>query len=371
MRWCDFMKNDLSWKTLLGMPSSLLSFCLNATYGTLPSPSNLKRWQITTESSCFLCQKIVCTTAHILGTCQIALKQQRFTYRHDTVLSVLVSTLVKFLSAYVPSPNSSSGISFVKEGQKPKNARKPTVGLLHAAPKWKIFYDFQGSPTVPSFLTVTTLRPDIVLYSCSIKAVIIIELTCPCEENMPYWHDKKRENYHSLCTSIKANGCRFVSFFAVEVGARGYAAESLLSCLRCLGFPSKLCRSTIKNITTCLKCSFDIWMARNCSSWKLEGPCKSRSDVSSGPATISASSKSIHLSTSKTASFPPETRKVDHPKTVKASQNKVNVNHFHCGLFNKGNTCYVNVILQALRPLSSLWSDSSTPSQTSSAFFVV
>ena len=108
-------------------------------------------------------------------------------------------------------------------------------------------------------------------------------------------------------------------------------------------------------------------MARNCSSWKLEGPCKSPSDVSSGPATTSASSKSIHLSTSKTASFPTETRKVDHPKTVKASQNKVNVNHFHCGLFNKGNTCYVNVILQALRPLSSLWSDSSTPSQTSSA----
>ena len=94
------MKNDLSWKTLLGMPSSLLSFCLNATYGTLPSPSNLKRWQITTESSCFLCQKIVCTTAHILGACQIALKQQRFTYRHDTVLSVLVSTLVKFLSLF-------------------------------------------------------------------------------------------------------------------------------------------------------------------------------------------------------------------------------------------------------------------------------
>ena len=79
MRWSDFMKNDLSWKTLLDMPSSLLSFCLNATYGTLPSPSNLKRWQITTESSCFLCHKRVCTTAHILGACQIALKQQRFT----------------------------------------------------------------------------------------------------------------------------------------------------------------------------------------------------------------------------------------------------------------------------------------------------
>ena len=75
---------------------------------------------------------------------------------------------------------------------------------------------------------------------------------------------------------------------------------------------------------------------------------------------------SIHPS-SKTASFPPETRKSDHAKTGKASKNKVNVNHFHCGLFNKGNTCYVNVILQTLRPLSLLWSDSSTPSQTSSA----
>ena len=156
----------------------------------------------------------MCTTAHILGACQIALKQQRFTYRNDTVLSVLVSPLVKFLSSYVPSPNSSSGISFVEEGQKPKNVRKPKVGLLHAAaPKLKILYDFQDSPTVPSFLTVTTLRPDIVLYSS--------------------W-------------------------------ARGYAAESLLSCLRCLRFPSKLCRSTIKNLsTTCLKCSFDIWIAIN------------------------------------------------------------------------------------------------------------
>ena len=288
-----------------------------------------------------------------LGACQIALKQQRFTYRLDTVSSVLVLTLIKFLSSYVPSPNSSSGISFVKEGQKPNNVRKTKVGLLHSAPIWKILYDFQGSPTVPSFLTVTTLHPDIVLYSCSIKAVIIIELTCPCEDNMPYWHDKKRENYHSLCTSIKANGWR-VFFFAVEMGARDYAAEYLLSCLHCLGFPSKLCHSTIKNMsTTCLKCSFDIWMARNCSSWKLKGPCKSPSDVTSGPASTSASSQSIHLSTSKTASFPPEIWKADHPKTVKASQNKVNVNHFHCGLFNKGNTCYVNIILQALRPLSS------------------
>ena len=173
-------------------------------------------------------------------------------------MSVLVSTLIKFLSSYVPS-----GISFVK-AKSPKMSGNPRLdySIRHQNGRFcmtsrvhQLFLHFS--------LTVTTLRPDIVLYSCSIKAVIIIELTCPCEDNMPYWHDKKRENYDSLCTSIKANGWK-VFFFAVEVGARGYAAESLLSCLRCLGFPSKLCRSTIKNMsTTCLKCSFDIWMARN------------------------------------------------------------------------------------------------------------
>ena len=86
-KWCDFVKNDLSWKTLLAIPSSLISFCLGATCDTLPSPSNLKRWRLITESSCFLCRKSICTSAHILGACKIALHQGRFSFRHDKVLS--------------------------------------------------------------------------------------------------------------------------------------------------------------------------------------------------------------------------------------------------------------------------------------------
>ena len=136
MRWCDFVINDFSW-----MPSSLLSFCLNATYGTLPSASNLKRWQITTETSCFLCQKNVCTSAHILGACQVALQQQRFTYRHYSVLILLVSALSQFLSSFVPSQDSSTKMIFVKEGQTPKDIKKKQkTGLLRSAPKWKVLY---------------------------------------------------------------------------------------------------------------------------------------------------------------------------------------------------------------------------------------
>ena len=44
---------------------------------------------------------------------------------------------------------------------------------------------------VPGFLVVSTICPDILLFSMSTKKVIIIELTCPCEENMSQRHEEK------------------------------------------------------------------------------------------------------------------------------------------------------------------------------------
>ena len=120
-KWCDFVKNDLSWKTLLAMPSSLISFCLSATFETLPSPSNLKRWGLITESSCFLYRKSICTSTHILGAFKIALHQGRFSFRCDKVLCELVVILKNFLSSYKLNKSSVINfINFVKEGKKLK-----------------------------------------------------------------------------------------------------------------------------------------------------------------------------------------------------------------------------------------------------------
>ena len=44
---------------------------------------------------------------------------------------------------------------------------------------------------LPVFLMVSTLLPDILLFLMSNKTMIIIELTCPCEENMSQWHEEK------------------------------------------------------------------------------------------------------------------------------------------------------------------------------------
>ena len=168
-KWCDLVKNDLSWKTLLAVASSLISFCLGATFDTLLSSSNLKRWRLTTESSCFLCRMSICTSAHILGTSKIALHQSRFSFRHDKLLCELVRILKNFLSSYKPNKSSVIG-------------------------------------AIPVFLAVSILRPDILLFSRSTKKVIITEITCPCEENMSQWYEEKSQKYYPLCCSIRSNG---------------------------------------------------------------------------------------------------------------------------------------------------------------------
>ena len=86
-----------------------------------------------------------------------------------------------------------------------------------------------------SAFTFTELRPDIVIYSNSIKRVVLIELTSPCEENMPYWHDYKVQHYANLTRSIRTNGWQ-CEVLAIEVGARGFCSRTVVSALKRLGF---------------------------------------------------------------------------------------------------------------------------------------
>ena len=353
-KWCDFVKCDLSWKTLLAMPQPLISFVLGATYDTLPSPSNLKRWNLPAEPSCFLCAKSVCTTAHILGACKIALNQGRFTYRHDTVLNELVSSLNTFLETYEPQLTPIPfKIDFVKAGAKPRSKkRSPSIGLLHYSNDWKLLADSNSTLVIPAFITISTLRPDIVLYSMKTKTVVIIELTCPCEENMEAWHTKKFDKYASLCTDIKHNSWS-VHFFAVEVGARGYCSETVRSCLRRLGLSGKLCRDTVKSLSSkSMSCSFEIWMARVSRDWT---PPTNNSATGGKPVVSSAVSKaSTHKPNKSKSSANNVTRKTPERPNLESAK-CVTTSH-HAGILNKGNTCYINSILQCFSVIPKFWS---------------
>ena len=59
-----------------------------------------------------------------------------------------------------------------------------------------------------------------------------------------------------------------VELFAVEVGAGGYCPKSFLGSFKKLGLNNKLIRNTIKKLSTsCMKCPFSIWLARNSKEW--------------------------------------------------------------------------------------------------------
>ena len=227
------------------MPANLTSFCLASTYDTLPSTTTLKRSRITTETVCTLCSKDVCTTAHISGACKVSLVQERDTLRHDTVLRQVIAALQSFISNIketVPI-SAKTSIKFVKKGAKVPRKRSPPVGILHHVSDWVLIADLNSSYCFPVHIAFTQLRPDITIFSNNLRKVILIELTCPCEENMESWHSTKINKYLALKTIIESNGC-CVKVFAVEVGARGYCSRSVLCCFKKLGFSNALIKNT-------------------------------------------------------------------------------------------------------------------------------
>ena len=100
--WLNFdavSKADLSWNSLIySIPQELLKFLLNATHNVLPTLDNLKRWGKTVvDLKCDLCGFSNPTLKHILNGCPVALKQDRYTWRHDKILMCLVEELQSLL----------------------------------------------------------------------------------------------------------------------------------------------------------------------------------------------------------------------------------------------------------------------------------
>ena len=341
-RWLNYIQN-FSWKSLLAMPVNLSSFCVSSTYDTLPSPSNLKRWKHTTEASCFLCNKDTCTTSHILGACKVALSQGRFTFRHDNVLRIFntnIRSSIKNIKTTVPASKQPIKIKSAKKGTRVKNKNSSPSGILHQASDWVLLGDLDGSFSFPPHIAFTQLRPDITIFSNKLKRVILIELTCLCEENMEAWHNAKVNKYMPL-KSVTENSGWNVDLFAVEVGARGYCSRSVLCCFKSLGLRNHTINTTIKQLSKfSMECSFCIWLARSNKAW---------------------SSKEIDLS----LKTPEDPLVHQNPLSTTSKTNSLKTNSpLPVGVINKGNTCYANAILQVLIVLPSLWIR--VPSESSS-----
>ena len=256
------------------MPAvNLTSFSTSSTYDTLPSPSNLNRWKLTTEASCFLCNKDTCTTSHILRACKVALSQGKFTLRHDNVLRTVISNMrssIKTIKSSVPSSKYPLKIKFVKKRTKGKTKNSSSSGILHQASDWVLLGDLDGTFSFPPPIAFTELRPDITIFSNKLIRVIFIELTCPREENLEAWHNVKVNKSLPLKSVIENNGWS-VGLFPVEVGTRVYCSRSVLCCFKSLGLRNRTINTTIKQISKySMECSFCNWLARNNKAWSTK-----------------------------------------------------------------------------------------------------
>ena len=86
LNWDGVQARKINWSEMWTMDRTRLSFLLKSVYDVLPSPTNLRTWGLAEQANCKLCGKPA-NLAHILSSCTSALKDVRYRWRHDRMLT--------------------------------------------------------------------------------------------------------------------------------------------------------------------------------------------------------------------------------------------------------------------------------------------
>ena len=84
---------------------------------------------------------------------------------------------------------------FVKSGTPPLKRTTTKSGALFLTNDRKVVTDVNKQYVFSIQIALTVLRPDILMYSPSLRHLIIIELIYPCEENLERWHSITSNKY--------------------------------------------------------------------------------------------------------------------------------------------------------------------------------
>ncbi len=176
---------------MFNLPGNTVKFLLNSVLDTLPTNSNIMRWRKRSNSKCELCWHHD-TLLHTLNNCPTMLKDGRYTWRHNSVLSHMF-TLAQNLS-------------------------KETYWIIHS--------DLHGHnnkcgiSTVFTDICFTTQIPDIVMINRLHKIGILIELTVCFETHFEKTTKRKENRYGSLLNGIQSTGftCELIT---IEVSSGG------------------------------------------------------------------------------------------------------------------------------------------------------
>ena len=283
LRWeCCAFPFDLSWNNLIMGPGGrIVSFVLNATHNSVMTPDLRHICGYVAEPACKLCKMgnggNKATLHHILAGCSHSLSDHRYTWRHDSVLATIFQALQPALVEHNAKPDSSATIpkineSFVKAGTTPSGTNQTRIkrSLLSSARDWKLLVDFRLKPYLfPPHIFATKERPDILLYSNSLRVVIFGELTCPAEEGISEAKLRKQSRYADTADAIRGLKHPWtVHVLTLEVGARGFVARSTYTFLRKVGFSVRAARFTCQQASeVAARCSYAIYLRHNESFW--------------------------------------------------------------------------------------------------------
>ncbi|CAC5364749.1 unnamed protein product [Mytilus coruscus] len=264
MKW-NLPERKITWAELWRMEPFRISFMLRSVYDALPSPSNLHQWGLIEEPSCKLCGERG-TMAHIISGCKVALTQGRYRWRHDKVLKHLAEILDIERRKKRPSNTEAKQIRFVREGDTGHATKSHQHFILDKGSEWNMRADI-GKKLVFLECVQTTLRSDIVVWSQSSKMIVAIELTVPWEERCEEAYQRKKEKYTELMTTCRERGWK-AWLFPVEVGCRGFPAQSVWRMLQAMGIVGKARKTAVRQLGEAAECSSCWLWHRDDLSWK-------------------------------------------------------------------------------------------------------
>ena len=246
LRWEGARGRELSWNDIWRMEGHRIRFLLRSVYDVLPSPTNLQTWGLTADPNCKLCERPA-NLEHVLSSCRVALKDGRYTWRHDQVLKVIAGAIDVARKQDRRKQGKLSFINFCRAGEKKKGQADKEQGLLATANDWQLAADVHCQLKFPSEIAVTTSRPDIVIWSRGTKQVAMVELTVPWEERIEEAYERKRLKYQPLVDECIERGWK-TWCLPVEVGCRGFAGQSLWRAFRLLGITGMARKRAIADV---------------------------------------------------------------------------------------------------------------------------
>lgn len=156
----------------------------------------------------------------------------------------------------------------MKEGV-PTTVKKPSEQkfILDSSTSWEMQVDHGRRLVFPDVIH-TNLCPDIVLWSHKGKKIVMVEFTVPWEERCEEAYQWKKLKYQGLADDIRSKG-RSAWVFPVEIGCKGFPAQSTWRAMSILRIKGKERKAGIQRLSTPAEKS-SCWLRwrRAVQSWK-------------------------------------------------------------------------------------------------------